>query len=181
MDSSAGLNSSTQVQSGTGLVRNALPRPHLVERLAPNSPGSNPLDHSVWSVYCMNVEKLWTNSADKASPGIIEPGSPNKQDQTVFDNPVQANDLFNVHVSKHHDRFICKREDILMMTDSYTTLILHVAVPIESCYMNVLPSYRVQYYVRDNRKSAGISRDEVAIPEAALGTNEQQVIVNVLR
>ncbi|XGW11369.1 hypothetical protein V3C99_012683 [Haemonchus contortus] len=107
------------------------------------------------SVYCMNVEEPWTNSADEASPGIVESDSPIQKDQTVFDNPAQANDLFNIHVSKHHDRFIYK-------------------LPIESCYMNVLPSYRVQYYVRDNRNSARIAKDEVAIPEAALGTNEQQ-------
>ncbi|VDO04101.1 unnamed protein product [Haemonchus placei] len=36
MDLSTGLiSSSTQVQSGTGLVRNALPRLHLVGRSAP--------------------------------------------------------------------------------------------------------------------------------------------------
>ncbi|VDO48862.1 unnamed protein product [Haemonchus placei] len=49
MDLSAVLNSSTQVRSGTGPVRNALPKPHLVGRLPPppNSPFPNPLDHSV--------------------------------------------------------------------------------------------------------------------------------------
>uniref|UniRef100_A0A0N4W2P2 RING-type E3 ubiquitin transferase n=1 Tax=Haemonchus placei TaxID=6290 RepID=A0A0N4W2P2_HAEPC len=50
MDLSAGLNSSTQLQNGTGLVRNALPRPHLVGQLAPKQTAPNPLYHSVWSV-----------------------------------------------------------------------------------------------------------------------------------
>ncbi|VDO29084.1 unnamed protein product [Haemonchus placei] len=40
MDFSAELNSSTQVQGGTGLVRSALPRPHLVGRLAPKQSSS---------------------------------------------------------------------------------------------------------------------------------------------